>query len=342
MGFFLMTDMKLSPAQAQQHVELRVGVPYANLIAHQQLFVEALGRHFQIDPAYILPTAGTTGAIEAVRNHVLKISKSREPVVYMLFPEYWRAKESFLGLGLRLREASIERENFLIDEQNIVEEVLDIAPDLLYFSLPNNPTGATFLPEKIIAHIPEHTAMMIDLTLPSADFDLRAIVPMLHHRFAEKSSLFLVGSFSKSHRMAEHRIGWLIGSSLQQMKMLREENRNVVSTFAIQQGLQCLDQQSPAVESIKHSFACLKEGEKQARYEIVRPPRMVESGYVLLKALVDIDKLQLILQQENIHVMWGTELGLPNAYIRLEAIETANIKIFVDIVNKSFGGGEPH
>ena len=342
MGFFLMTDMKLSPAQAQQHVELRVGVPYANLIAHQQRFVEALGRHFQIDPAYILPTTGTTGAIEAVRNHILKISKSREPVVYMLFPEYWRAKESFQGLGFQLREASIERENFLIDEQNIVVEVQDILPDLLYFSLPNNPTGATFLPEKIIEHIPEHTAIIIDLTLPSADFDLQTILPTLHHRFAEKRSLFLVGSFSKSHRTAEHRVGWLIGSSLQQMKMLREENRNVVSTFAIQQGLQCLNQKSPAVESIKHSFAFLKEGEKQARYEIVRPSRMVESGYVLLKTLVDIDKLQFILQRENIHVMWGAELGLPNTYIRLETIETANIKIFVDIVNKGFGEVELH
>ncbi len=332
-----MTDTKPAVAQ-EQYVELRVGIPYANLIAHQQLFVEELGRHFQIDPAYILPAAGTTGAIEAVRNHILKISESREPVVYMLFPEYWRAKESFLGLGFQLREASIEREKFLIDEQRVVKEVQDIMPDLLYFSLPNNPTGATFLPEKIIEHIPEHTAIIIDLTLPSADFDLQTILPMLHQRFAEKRSLFLVGSFSKSHRMAEHRIGWLIGSNLQQMKMMCKENRNVISTFAIQQGLQCLNQESPAVESIKHSFALLREGEKQARYEIVCPPRMVESGYVLVKVLGDINEVQAMLRREKISVMWGMELGLPDAYIRLETIETANIKIFVDIVNKGFGG----
>src|SRR5437660_6323249 len=163
-----MTDMKLSVAQTQeQYVELRVGVPYANLIAHQQLFVEALGQHFLIDPAYILPAAGTTGAIESVRNHIIKTSKSREPVVYMLFPEYWRAKESFLGLGFQLQEASIQTKNFLIDEQDIVEEVKDSIPDLLYFSLPNNPTGAIFLPEKVIEHIPEHITVIIDLTLPS-------------------------------------------------------------------------------------------------------------------------------------------------------------------------------
>src|SRR5437660_328499 len=256
-----MTDTKPSVAQAQdQYVELRVGVPYANLLAHQQLFVEALGRHFHLDPAYILPTAGTTGAIEAVRNHVLKMSKSHEPVVYMLFPEYWRAKESFLGLDFQLREASIERENFLIDEQNVVKEVRDILPDLLYFSLPNNPTGAIFLPEIIIEHLPEHTSVIVDLTLPSADFDLQTVLPLLHRRFAEKRNLFLAGSFSKSHRAAEHRIGWLIGSRLQQMRMLREENRNVISTFAIQQGLQCLDQKSPSVESIKRSFAFLAAG----------------------------------------------------------------------------------
>lgn len=334
-----MTDTKPTIAQAQdQYIELRVGVPYANLLAHQQLFVEALGQRFHIDPAYILPTAGTTGAIEAVRNHVLKLSKSREPVVSMVFPEYWRAKESFLGLGFQLREVSIVPGNFLIDEQKIVEEVQGSVPDLLYFSLPNNPTGATFLPEKIIEHIPEHTTTMIDLTLPSADFDVQTILPMLHHRFAEKRNLFLVGSFSKSHRSAEHRIGWLIGSSLQQMRMLREENRNVISTFAIQQGLQCLDQKPPAVENIKRSFTCLETGEKYGYYEIVRPPCMVESGYVLVKALADIDQVHAILRREKISVMGGAELGLPDTYIRLETIETANIKIFVDSINKGFSG----
>src|ERR1044072_5268536 len=52
-----------------QQVELRTGTPYANLISNQILSASALAEHFNISPGDIIPSAGTTGAIEAVRNH---------------------------------------------------------------------------------------------------------------------------------------------------------------------------------------------------------------------------------------------------------------------------------
>lgn len=80
-----MTDMTFPVIEVQsQHVDLRVGLPYANLLVHQQRFVQALGQHFRVNPACIIPTVGATGAIEAVRNHVFKTSKQHTPVVYML------------------------------------------------------------------------------------------------------------------------------------------------------------------------------------------------------------------------------------------------------------------
>ena len=61
------------------YVELRTGIPYARLISHQTFFAEAVGERFGLDPAHVIPSAGTTGAIESVRNHVLKTSARRRP-----------------------------------------------------------------------------------------------------------------------------------------------------------------------------------------------------------------------------------------------------------------------
>src|ERR1041385_1052034 len=88
-------DFRPRPPQ----VELRTGVPYANLIANQGRFSQAFGKSLDIDPNDVIPMAGTMGAIEAVRNHVLKNTSGREPKVLTVSPGYWRARESFEWMG---------------------------------------------------------------------------------------------------------------------------------------------------------------------------------------------------------------------------------------------------
>lgn len=330
-----MTDTASPGGQFQlPHIDLKVGAPYANLIAHQQIFADAVGQHFRIDPACIVPMAGAMGAIDAIRNHVMRMSKKETPIAYMLSPDYWRARESFLGLGFQIMESSTQQHDFFIDEQTLAREVEAIAADLLYVSLPNNPTGATFNPEAMVKDISERTCIIIDMTLPCAELDPKEIVPRLHRHFADRSNLFLVGSPSKSHGVAQWRIGWAICSNASEAEILRKENRSGICTFSIQECIKCLGQKAPAIETIACSFDVLREGERYHHYEIVRPPRMVETGYVLIKVLVDIDTLRTALQKEKIAVMWGTEVGLPDAYIRLETIDTANVQIFVDAINQ--------
>ena len=54
----------------EQKIELRTGIPYANLILQQTRCSQVLGAYLDIDPQDTIPMPGTTGAIEAVRNHV--------------------------------------------------------------------------------------------------------------------------------------------------------------------------------------------------------------------------------------------------------------------------------
>lgn len=317
----------------RHHVELQVGEPYANLMAGQSLFTHAVAQHFQIDPTFVFPTLGTTGAIEAVRNHALYTSGTQHPTAVTVTPGYWRARESFQGSGFKILAVSTQPGGFAIDEQEIAANVAEKRPDLLYLSLPNNPTGAIFTPEEIIQSVPETMVLMIDLTLPSSGLDTRAMVSGLHSAFAGRKNLFLLGSPSKSHRTAEYRIGWAVCTNRQDAEELRKENRNVLPTLSIAEGMKQLGKAPTVLESLSQSFALLREGERQDRFTLVKPVRRVETGYVLLEIHVETNELKHALEAQNIRVLWGSALGLTDQYIRLETMEPANIHLFIAALN---------
>ena len=314
-------------------VELRTGEPYARLISNQQIFARTLGRHFGVDPNNIVPTAGATGAIEAVRNHVLKTSRKKHPHLLTVSPGYWRAREAFQGLGFHVIDFKTEQADFTLNEQEFVRRAKEKKPELLYLSLPNNPTGAVFDPEIIIKGTPIETCIALDLTLPSSELDFQALLTSLYSTFSGRNNLFLIGSTSKSHGTAEHRIGWLICTNVKDAEELKKENRNVLSTVSLQEGLKYVGKNPTHVRKIDRSFSLLKRGAKEEQYEIVTPKRKVETGYVLIKPYVSANRLRELLRESNIRVLWGSEFGLTDDYIRLETLEPANIKIFVDTIN---------
>jgi len=319
-------DFKARPPQ----VELRTGVPYANLIANQGRFSHALGTSWGIDPSDVIPMAGTMGAIEAVRNHVLKNTRGREPKILTVTPGYWRARESFEGMGFRVSDVRIEANGFTIDETEITSRIRAEEPELVYLSLPNNPTGAVFNPEDIVKGAPENTTLLFDVTLPSRQLDSRALSSRLYSAFRGRKNLFVAGSTSKSHDTAELRIGWLICANSDDSQHLRRENRNVVASIAIQRGLDQMEKAPAAVDNIDMSFSLLKEGEQQGKFAIIRPQRMAQSVYVLVRVRTDVKR---ILAEKGISVMWGSEYGLSDNYIRLETLEPSHIGAFVDAVN---------
>lgn len=311
------------------HIELRTGTPYANLIASQQLFAAAVSNYFNVHQNDCIPTAGATGAIEAIRNHVFRTRVKACPTVLTVCPGYWRARESFEGLGFRTIDVHTEPFGFEISEALLVAKAKETKPDLLYLSLPNNPTGAIFDPEVVIAGVPEGTAVVIDLTLPCRAIDARVLTHDLQQKFRGRN-LFLIGSTSKSHGTAECRIGWAVCANSEDAAQLKKENRNVVASASAVAATKQLERGSTAIELIETSFELLRHGEKQGLFELVMPERKVETGYVLIRARTE--ELRSVLDQRDIRVMWGSEFGLSDQYVRLETLEPQNIAIFVDTV----------
>ncbi|MDT5268371.1 MAG: Aminotransferase class [Acidobacteriota bacterium] len=331
-----MSDTDQTTHTPARHVELRTGTPYANLNAAQMLFADTLAARWKLDPESVIPTAGATGAIEAVRNHVLKRSPSKHPTVLTVTPGYWRARESFEGLGFEVVSVRTESGGFNISEQVLADKAKAISPTIVYLSLPNNPTGAVFDPHALVRAMPEETTVLLDLTLPSRDPGARELTGGLYESFKGRSNLFLAGSTSKSHGTAEYRIGWVVCASEKDAAELRGENRSGISTHAIAEGVRCLAERPTVLENIARSFSLLEEGAQRGRFEVVKPERRVESSYVLIKLLAPSGAVRRLLEDAHIHVMWGSEVGLTDEYIRLETIEHPAVEIFVKELNNSF------
>jgi aspartate/methionine/tyrosine aminotransferase len=252
--------------------------------------------------------------------------------VLTVVPGYWRARESFEGLGFRTIDVHTEPFGFAITESLLVAKAEETKPDLLYLSLPNNPTGAIFDPEIVIAGVPEGTAVVIDLTLPSRAIDVRALTRELYREFRGRN-LFLVGSTSKSHGTAEYRIGWAVCANSVDAAQLRKENRNVVASASITKAIKHLKQRSTVIEPIEVSFNVLRNAETERGFELVKPERRTETAYVLIRTQADAHELRTMLDQRDIRVMWGSEFGLSDQYIRLETLEPRYIDVFVETVN---------
>jgi aspartate/methionine/tyrosine aminotransferase len=318
---------------AGKTADLRTGTPYARLVVHQTLFSTAVGEHFDVSPADVLPTAGSTGAIEACRNHIFRLSRRAGPTVLTVCPGYWRARESFEGFGFNVVGVSTEGHGFSVPETLLAEEARGSEADLVYLSLPNNPTGAVFDPEPIVTAVSDSTAIVLDMTLPGRELDTRALTRRLYRKFRDNRRLFLIGSTSKSHGTAESRIGWLICANSNEAAALKKENRNVVACAAIEQAVARLGNPPVVFQAIEASFALLKEGEIHGRYRLIRPEKRVQTAYVLIRLLVSPDHLRCVLDRWKISVMWGSEFGLTERYVRLETSEPESIRLFLDAIN---------
>jgi len=310
-------------------VELRTGAPYASLIAHHLQFASAIAEYFGVEPCQVIPASGATGAIEAVRNHVFRSALKPAPVLLTVSPGYWRARESFQGFGFKVFAVETRAGNFRIDETEMIRKAAEIRPDVIYLSLPNNPTGAVFDPEMIVRSVPESTAILLDLTLPSQALDARTLTQKLLRSFPGRKNLFFAGSTSKSHNTAEYRIGWTICANSEDAAQLKQENRNVVSSISVKHALRQLESHSAVTGLISESFALLRAAEADGEFELIKPLHSVETGYVLIRPALETSMLRNSLEQCGISVMWGSEFGLTDEYLRLETSEPANIEIFI-------------
>lgn len=97
------------------------------------------------------------------------------------------------------------------------------------------------------------------------------MMTMLYTDANDRPGVFFAGSTSKSHRTAEYRIGWLVCANAIDAAELRQENRNVVSVQAIEEGLRQLNGPVLVAKEIHQSFVHLQQAECDGLVDIVVP-----------------------------------------------------------------------
>lgn len=326
-----MKPAELRSETLKAEVDLRTGLPYANLIRNHRHFASVIADHLGVDSSHVLPTYGATGAIEAVRNHIFRTARRSNPVMLTVSPGYWRARESFQGFGFTVVAVETERAGFEIKEPVLIRKAHEVQPDIVYLSLPNNPTGARFDPAAVLNDMPENTAVVFDLTLPSRQIDVPKLTNELCRDFRGRK-LFIVASTSKSHHTAEFRIGWAVSASSEDAAELAKENRNVVSSVSVEKALVAIRREPPALALIEKSFALLRNAAGKEGLQLIEPPMRAESSYVLIRVSCDPAEMRNLLEHLGIGVMWGSELGLGEEYVRLEVSEPENVRAFLDAI----------
>lgn len=111
---------------------------------------------------------------------------------------------------------------------------------------------------------------------------------------------------------------------------LRQENRNVVSVHAIEEGLRQLNGPVLVAKEIHESFVHLQQAKCDGLVDTVRPKVCAEACYVLVHLRIDLRMARECLTARRIHVMWGHEIGLAEGFVRLETSVPDNIAVFVE------------
>jgi aspartate/methionine/tyrosine aminotransferase len=323
-----MTHSNPAFSEPERRLDLRTGSPYASLINNHKHFAAVVGDYFGINADDVVPTFGSTGAIEAIRNHIFRLVLKPHPVLLTVSPGYWRVRESFQGFGFKIAAIETISNGFNINEAALIQKATELQPEVVYLSLPNNPTGAVFDGAAVVAGIPERTAVILDFTLPGRRLDTRELATHIYRRFQGRSKLFLIGSTAKSHSTAEYRIGWAICARSEDAALLNKENRNLISSIAVEKAVARLYQEPPVHAFIEKSFHLLK-GAAGETFELIEPAKRVESSYVLVRLCGDPAAVRSSLDQHRIAVMWGSEFGLTDKFVRLEVSEPENVREFI-------------
>jgi len=59
---------------------------------------------------------------------------------------------------------------------------------------------------------------------------------------------------------------------------------------------------------------------------------------VLIRPRADTEEFRNVLDRHGISVMWGSEFGVNDQYVRLETLEPRNIHVFVETINGAARG----
>ncbi len=313
-------------------IDLRAEPEYGRLVKVFSDFQEELARRNSVEKELVRPTNGATGALGALLSatRIDDANKDKPPTALLASLEYFDVFHMLSLCGFKI--TTTQNRGILYPTKEVIKE-LETQPSIFYLSIPNNPTG-NLLPQKELEEILAHvggTRVIIDCTLVHPE---KYCSSGLQEKFGDKD-IVLVNSFSKSLGLVRDRVGYFVS--------FQKATVDLIHPYV----------HAPHVRGMETVMGMLDEGQITA--EIIRRNR--ESNEILQRsktrtdvtyhpsisnfALLELSSIsgeecRQRLEKEGYIVKSGSQLHIPDKYIRIDMGQPKTLPTFLKALDKVF------
>lgn len=273
---------------------------------------------------------------------------------------YWMSYPPLIQLsGACLKVVPTEPKNHFKITPEELEKALSSKTKIFLLNTPNNPTGAVYSKEELLAlgavlRQHPHVVTMLDGIYSRLVFSEKGLAPHLLSLCPDlKDRILAFDGASKSHLMTGWRLGWLIGpkSFVQTLSAFQSQSAgcaNSIAQKAFEDAfLLCEEDLKTVVQKLKGFRDILTEGLKNIPGLEVFPSQgafylwlgvgdFIGKKYKqhVIKSSQDI--MELLIAEKKLICISGEEFGMPG-YLRLSyAVDTEDIKKAVQRLQEFF------
>jgi histidinol-phosphate aminotransferase len=313
-------------------IDLNYGENYNQEIILKHEIENRIAKTFNVLPNQVLLNYGSNSNLIMFFSafSVKCLYEKKRPLKVLLdFPNYFltvsQLNQWFIEKKIITRDSEM---NFQL--QTFLDSIKEYNPDIILLTTPNNPTGKPLKDEeikKIIDSAPKEAIFLIDRSCVNVlkEISTKELLDLYPTR-----KIVILHSFSKSHSLANERLGYLITNNVEIANFLyykRDMNHNIHAVTKCLKVLNNENLKKQKIKQIKESLDLIKIFCK--KYDINCYDS--HSNFVLIKLPnnLNADYIEDFMKKKEILIMNGKNIGLTNEYLRLHMSGKKDVQTFI-------------
>jgi histidinol-phosphate aminotransferase len=162
--------------------------------------IESLARYTSLPKEYLQYFGGS----DAAHEYIIRAIINPNDTIVILSPNYDNFRVHALAQGAKIVNIDVfNNDDFNIE--NLIKQLNEISPNLIYLSNPNNPTGSIFIQSEISQLLSNYTNGIFLIDEAYIEFSGTSSIPLIKNY----SNLIITRTFSKAFGLASLRIGYI-------------------------------------------------------------------------------------------------------------------------------------
>jgi histidinol-phosphate aminotransferase len=287
--------------------------------------IESLARYTDLPIEYLQYFGGSDAAHEYIIRALINPNDS----IVILSPNYDNFRVHALAQGAKVINIDFyNNNNFCIND--IIKQLNDISPNLIYLSNPNNPTGSFFTQSEISKIISNYQSGIFLIDEAYIEFhDTSSIQLVLNN-----SNLIITRTFSKAFGLASLRIGYIAADPIILELINRIRNPKLISLPAQISAIAALDD----VEYMNSYVKIVNEALEYFTKGIIDLGFYYKPGggnFILLKFDTESNKESCLnyLQERSVYIRNLKHLQGMNTFARITIGTKTNMEYVLSLLN---------